>query len=86
MKFSAEINPPIFKPFRKTYLPGGILAIACLTFCLLLTKRPILGLREYKLKVINICGIHETAGREVLVFDRFHRYVEIVKKIEEKVL
>ena len=32
-----------------------ILTIACLTFCLLLTDGPTLGLPEYNLKVVNIC-------------------------------
>ena len=45
---------------------------------LLLTYRPILGLPEYKLKVVNICEMHGTGGLEVVVFDRFQRYVEIV--------
>ena len=61
-----------------------ILTIACLTICLLLTYRPILGLREYKLEVVNICEMHETGGCELLVFDRFQRYVEIVKNIMKK--
>ena len=40
--------------------PFEILTIACLTFCLLLTERPTLGLLEYKLKVVNVCTMHET--------------------------
>ena len=78
------------KPFRLTYLAGGeggvvatlpslILAIACLTVCLLLTYRPILGLPEYKLNFVNICEMHGTGGHEVVVFDWFQRYVKIVK-------
>ena len=68
-----------------------ILIIACLTFCLLLTDRPTLCLPEYKLKVVNICKMHGTGGLEVVVlcaplFDRFQRYVEIVRKTDEKVL
>ena len=67
------------KPFRLTYvaeggegwLPPQILIIACLTFCLLLSYRPILGLSEYKLKVVNICEMHGTGGLEFVVFDRF---------------
>ena len=68
------------KPFRLTYLakrggggeggwnpPLEILAIACLTSCLLLTDRPTLGLPEYKLKVVSICKIHGTGGLEVVV-------------------
>ena len=87
------------KPFRLTYLAKGreggggwlhpveILTIACLTFCLLLTDRPTLGLPEYKLKVVNICKMHETGGLEVVVlFHQFQRYVEIVRKSDGKVL
>ena len=72
------------KPFRLTYLAKGggggggglllpleILTIACLTFCLLLTYRPILALPEYKLKVVNICEIHGTGGLEVVVLCAF---------------
>ena len=70
------------KPFRLTYLAKGgggggchppleILTIACLTFCLLLTDRPTLGLPEYKLKVVNICKMHETGGLEVVVLCAF---------------
>ena len=65
------------KPFQLTYLGKGgvvatlspfeILTIACLTFCLLLTDRPILGLPEYKLKVVDICKMDRTGGLEVLV-------------------
>ena len=44
-----------------------ILTIACLTFCLLLTDRPTLGLPEYKLEVVNICKMHGTGGLEVVV-------------------
>ena len=70
-------NPPMMvRPFRLTYLVGGgmpppflILTIACLGFSLLLTYRPILGLPEYKLKVVNICEMHGTGGREVVVLD-----------------
>ena len=51
--------------------PLLILAIACLTFCLLSYYRPILGLSEYKLKVVNICEMHWTGDLEVVVFDRF---------------
>ena len=69
------------KPFRLTYLAKGG---GCLTFWLLLTYRPILGLPEYKLKVVNICEMHGTGGREVVVFDRFQRYVEIVRKLMKK--
>ena len=67
-------NPPMVQPFRLTYL----------AFCLLLTYRPILGLPEYKLKVVNICEMRRTGGREVVVFDRFQRYVEIVRKLMKK--
>ena len=80
------LNPPMVKPFWLTYLdkrggggggvavatpPLQILTIACLTFCLLLTYSPILGLPEYKVKVFNFCEMHWTGGREVVVFDRF---------------
>ena len=65
---------PIFK----------ISTIACLNFLLLLTYRPILGLPEYELKVVNICEMHGTEGHEVVVFDRFQRYVEIVRKLMKK--
>ena len=72
------------KPFRLTYLAGDgggggmvatapleFLTIACLTFCLLLTDRPTLGLPEYKLKVVNICKMHGTGGLEVVVLRAF---------------
>ena len=71
------------KPFRLTYLAKGgggvvatplpleILTIACLTFCLLLTDRPTLGLPEYKLKVVNICKMYGTGGLEVAVLYAF---------------
>ena len=88
------------KPFRLTYLakregggefspPLEILTIACLTFCLLLTDGPTLGLPEYKLKVVNICKMHGTGVLKLwcyALFDRFQRYVEIVRKSDEKVL
>ena len=74
MKINEQFfNPPIVKPFRLTYLARGgchhpleILTIACLTFCLLLTDRPTLGLPEYKLEVVNICKMHRTGGLEVI--------------------
>ena len=78
------------KPFRIAYLAKGggchppllIFTIACLTIYLLLTYRPILGLREYESKVINICEMHGTGALEVVVFEhRFQRYVEIVRKL-----
>ena len=95
--YAKYINPPMVKPFRLTYLAreggGGVcyplfksFTIACLTFSLLLTCGPILGLPEYKLKVVNICEMHGTGSREVVVFDRFQRYVEIVRKLIKKVL
>ena len=77
--FIYVLTPPTVKPFRLRYWPGGlgggggchppleILTIACLTFCLLLTDRPTLGLPEYKLKVVNICKMHKTGGLEVVV-------------------
>ena len=66
------------KPFQLTYLTKGgggggatpsleILIIDCLTFCLLLTDRPVLGLQEYKLKVVNICKMNGTGGLEFVV-------------------
>ena len=48
--------------------PLEILTIACLTFCLLLTDRPTLGLPEYKLKVVNICKMHGTCSGGVMSF------------------
>ena len=85
------------KPFWLTYLTRGggwlpppsleILTIVCLTFCLLLTDRPTLGLPEYKLNVVNICKMHGTGKRSCGVmrfFDQFKRYVEIVRKSDEK--
>ena len=87
------------KPFWLTYLakkgeglppsPLEILTIACLTFCLLLTDRPTLDLPKYKLKVVNIFKMRGTGGLEFVVlcvFYRFQRYVEIVRKSDEKVL
>ena len=70
------------KPFRLTYLTKGgggllptplleILTIACLTFCLLLADRPILGLPEYKIKVVNICKMDGTGSLEVVVLRAF---------------
>ena len=63
----SHVNAPMVKPFRLPYLAQGggrgreegmvdtllleILTIASLTFCLLLTDRPILGLPGYKLKL-----------------------------------
>ena len=47
-----HLNPQMVKPCRLTYLANislEILSTACLTFCLLLTDRPTLGLPEYKL-------------------------------------
>ena len=63
-----------------------ILTIACLTFCLLLTDRPTLGLPEYKLKLVNICKMHGTGVLKLwcyALFDRFQQYVEIVRKRNE---
>ena len=93
-----RIDPLLVKPFRLTYLAKGRegeassslnLNLVFLTFCLLLTYRPILALLEYKLKVANIFEMHKTVGLEVVVvwtFDRFPRYVQIVGKSDEKVL
>ena len=66
--------------------PLQILTIASLTFCLLLTYSPVLGLTEYKVKVFNNCEMHGTGGREVVVFDRCQQYVEIVRKLMKKCL
>ena len=80
------------KPFRLIYLAkegGGLppppplltLTIACGTFCLVLTYRPIPAIPEYKLKVVNICEVHGIGGLEVVAlcaFDRLQRYVQIV--------
>ena len=76
---SKYFYPPMAKPFRLTYLAKGggchtpikILNITCLTFCLLLSHRPILTLAEYKLKVVNICEMHGTGGIKVLVLCAF---------------
>ena len=75
------------KPFRLTCMAkGGRVATPhslnlnhCLSHLLLI------GLPEYNLKVINICEMHGTGGREVVVFDQFQRYVEIVRKLKKKV-
>ena len=74
----SHFNPSMVKPFR-TYLakgggchpPAEILTIACLTFYLLLTDSPTLGLPEYKLKVVNICKMHGTGGLEAVVLCAF---------------
>ena len=91
-----HFNAPMVRPFRLTYLVKGggggggaleILTIACLTFCLLLIDRPILGLPEYKLKVVKFCKMDGRGGLQVVVsraFDRFQRYVEITKRSDEK--
>ena len=74
------------KPFRSTYWSreGGTGGVAGLTFCLLLTYSPILGLSEYKFKVVNICEMHWAGGLEAVMFDRFQRYEEIARKRDEK--
>ena len=91
------------KSFRLTYLAKGgggggglvatppfeILTIACMTFFLLLTDRPTLGLSEYKLKIVNNCKMHGTGVLKLWCyefFDQFQLYVEIVRKSDEKVL
>ena len=51
---------------------------------LLLSYSLILGLLEYKLIVVSACEMHETGGHEVVVFDRFQRYVELVRKLMRK--
>ena len=81
------------KPFRLTYLAKGggggghpleILTIACLTFGLLLTDRPTLGLPEYKLKVVNICKMHGTGGLEVVVLCAFGSISTIHRNCKKK--
>ena len=85
------------KPFRLTYLakreggrchpPLEIKTIACMTFCLLLTDRPTLGLPEYKLKVVNICKMQGTGVLKLWcyeLFDRFQRYVKLQEKVMKK--
>ena len=96
LKLTVRLNPPLVKPFRLIYPARGgchphppleILTIACLTFCLLSTDRPILGLPEYKLKVVNICKMDRTGVLKLWcyeLFDRFQRYVETVRKSYEK--
>ena len=75
-----ELNPPMVKLSAKISGQGGrevanppleILTIACLSFCLLLTDRPTLGLPEYKLKVANMCKMDGSGGPEVLVLWAF---------------
>ena len=68
------------KPFWLTYLAKGggggsglvatpleILTIACLTFYLLLTDRPTLGLPECKSKIVIICKMHGIGVFEVVL-------------------
>ena len=33
------------------------------------------------LKILNVCEMHVTGVRVVVVFDRFERYVKIVRKL-----
>ena len=47
--------------------PTEILTTACVIFCFLLTDRPILGLPEYKQKVVNICQMDRTGDLEVVM-------------------
>ena len=47
--------------------PFEVLTITCLTFCLLLSDGPTLGLPEYKLKVVNICKMDQAGSLEVVV-------------------
>ena len=37
-----------------------------------------------QLNIVNSCEMHRTGGLEVVVFDRFQRYVEIVGKLMKK--
>ena len=61
-----------------------ILTIACLTFCLLLTDRPILSLPEDKLKVVIICKMHGTGGLEVVVLWAFWPISTICRNCNKK--
>ena len=57
--YQSKFNPPLDKLFRPTYLAGGggvvpsinLNHCLTLTFCLLLSYRPILGLPEWKLNL-----------------------------------
>ena len=93
LAFSETRNLNNFKPNRINHVKLcrdvgwvnlEILTITCLTFCLFLPDRPTLGLPKYKLKVVNICKMHGTGGSwscgVVSFFNRFQRYVEIVRK------
>ena len=60
-----------------------ILTIARLTFCLLLTDRSILGLSEYKLKVVNICKMDWIGGIEVVVLLGFDHFIDM-QNLQEK--
>ena len=44
-----------------------------------LSDQNFIDLKQIISKVVNICQMHGTGGREVVVFDRFQRYVEIVR-------
>ena len=61
-----------------------ILFIACLTFCLLLTYRPVPALLEYKLRVVNSCEMHWTGVIKVLVLCSFWAISEICRNSEKK--
>ena len=95
MKIFLFVNPSMVKPFRLlTYRGGGRGSLpplnlnhCCLTFCLLLTYIPILGLPEYKLKVVNILEMHGTRDGEVVVFNLTEsNTAKIGKKIQERAL
>ena len=62
---------PLARYVSRNGIPPEISTIACLTFCLLLTDRPILGLLEYKLEAVNICKMHGTGDLEVVVLKAF---------------
>ena len=80
-----KVKLKFFKIWQPRLPPPSLNLNHCLlTFCLLLTYRAILSLPEYKLKVVNICEMHGTGGREVVVLDQFQRYVEIVRKLKKK--
>ena len=67
-----------------THPPSSKLNHCLSDLSLVLTHIPILALPECNLKVVNICEIHGTGGLEVVVL--FQRYVQFVRKSDEKVL
>ena len=71
LRWSSHFGQHIWPRGGGCHPPLEILIIACLTFCLLMTDRPTLGLPEYRLKVVNICKMHGTGGLEVVVLCAF---------------